>query len=78
MATKCDHCGHLESVKQLSGYANVKGVYYPKEQHRCGGKAGTISTIPQTSDDMPYCRSPWLQSRLCWAWVWTAYWKKQH
>ena len=26
---KCDTCGHLESAKQLSGYANVKGDDMP-------------------------------------------------
>lgn len=38
---RCDHCGYLESVKQLSGYANVKGTYTP----------GTAAvTVPQTGD----------------------------
>ena len=27
---RCDECGYLESVKQLSGYGNVKGVYEPR------------------------------------------------
>lgn len=38
---RCDHCGYLESVKQLSGYANVKGTYTP----------GTAAvTVPKTGD----------------------------
>ena len=48
---KCDTCGHLESAKQLSGYANVKGVYTP--QTTGAAQAAKASTIPQTSDDMP-------------------------
>lgn len=48
---KCDTCGHLESAKQLSGYANVKGVYTP--QTASAAKAAEMSAIPQTSDDMP-------------------------
>ena len=49
--SKCDTCGHLESAKQLSGYANVKGVYTP--QTTGAAQAAKASTIPQTSDDMP-------------------------
>lgn len=42
---RCDHCGYLESVKQLSGYANVKGTYTP------GSSATTTAvTVPQTGD----------------------------
>lgn len=41
---RCDHCGYLESVKQLSGYANVKGTYTP------GSAATTAVTVPQTGD----------------------------
>lgn len=38
---RCDYCGYLESVKQLSGYANVKSTYTP----------GTAAvTVPQTGD----------------------------
>ena len=48
---KCDTCGHLESAKQLSGYANVNGVYTP--QTTSAAQAAKASTIPQTSDDMP-------------------------
>lgn len=48
---KCDTCGHLESAKQLSSYANVKGVYTP--QTTGAAQAAKASTIPQTSDDMP-------------------------
>ena len=41
---RCDHCGYLESVKQLSGYANVKGTYTP------GSATTTAVTVPQTGD----------------------------
>lgn len=45
---RCDHCGYLESVKQLSGYGNVEGVYEPKS----GSNAAAGSTsIAQTGDD---------------------------
>ena len=49
---RCDNCGKLESVKQLSGYANVKGVYTPKAGAAAGSTAA--SAIPQTGDDLPY------------------------
>ena len=53
---KCNHCGYLESVKQLSGYGNVKGVYGPKTSTAAAASAGNsvaASAIPQTSDDLP-------------------------
>lgn len=53
---KCNHCGYLESVKQLSGYGNVKGVYEPKTSAAAAASAGNsvaASAIPQTSDDLP-------------------------
>lgn len=53
---KCNHCGYLESVKQLSGYGNVKGVYEPKTSAAASASAGNsvaASAIPQTSDDLP-------------------------
>ena len=53
---KCNYCGHLESVKQLSGYANVKGVYEPKTSTAKAAAKSAVkssSAIPQTSDDMP-------------------------
>lgn len=50
---KCDHCGHIESVKQLSGYSNVKGVYEPKTSTAAQKAAVKSAAIPQTSDDMP-------------------------
>ena len=54
---KCNYCGHLESVKQLSGYANVKGTYEPKTSTAKAAAAKSAvkssSAIPQTSDDMP-------------------------
>ncbi|WP_417091847.1 hypothetical protein [Gemmiger sp.] len=75
---KCDHCGHLESVKQLSGYANVKGVYTPKSSTAAAAKAGTISTIPQTSDDMPIVPIAVVAIAALLGLGVTAYWKKQH
>ena len=53
---KCNHCGYLESVKQLSGYGNVKGVHEPKTSAAAAASAGNsvaASAIPQTSDDLP-------------------------
>lgn len=53
---KCDHCGYVESVKQLSGYGNVKGVYEPKTSAAAAaasGNAAATSAIPQTSDELP-------------------------
>ena len=49
---KCNHCGYVESVKQLAGYPNVKGTaQVGKAATKTSAK--TLSTIPQTSDDMP-------------------------
>lgn len=45
---RCDECGYLESVKQLSGYGNVKGVYEPKAG---GATAAAAEAIPQTGDE---------------------------
>ena len=52
---KCNHCGYVESVKQLSGYGNVKGVYEPKTSAAAAQSASATSSsaIPQTSDAMP-------------------------
>ena len=53
---KCNYCGHLESVKQLSGYANVKGTYEPKTSTAKAAAKSAVksaSAVPQTSDDMP-------------------------
>lgn len=51
---KCNHCGHIESVKQLAGYRNVKGVYEPKTGAAAAQKTAVKSAaIPQTSDEMP-------------------------
>lgn len=44
---RCDNCGYLESVKQLSGYGNVKGTYTPGS----GAAATAASTVPQTGDE---------------------------
>ena len=46
----------MESVKQLSGYGNVKGVYEPKTSAAAAaasGNAAATSAIPQTSDELP-------------------------
>lgn len=45
---RCDHCGYLESIKQLSGYGNVQGVYEPKSGS--GAAAAASATIAQTGD----------------------------
>ena len=50
---RCDNCGKLESVKQLSGYGNVKGLYTPQTGAAAGGSSAA-SAIPQTGDDLPY------------------------
>ena len=42
---RCDNCGKLESLKQLSGYGNVKGLYTPKTG------AAAAAAIPQTGDE---------------------------
>lgn len=50
---RCDNCGKLESVKQLSGYGNVKGLYTP-QTGAAAGSSSAASAIPQTGDDLPY------------------------
>lgn len=57
---RCDHCGYLESVKQLSGYGNVKGVYTPPTSGSADAKH-TASAIAQTGDDS----NPALWGVLC-------------
>lgn len=49
---KCNHCGYVESAKQLSGYGNVKGVYEPKTS-AAAAQSVSSSAIPQTGDVMP-------------------------
>ena len=49
---KCNHCGYVESAKQLSGYGNVKGVYEPKTS-AAAARSVSSSAIPQTGDVMP-------------------------
>ena len=44
---RCDNCGYLESIKQLSGYGNVKGTYTPGS----GATSTAASTVPQTGDE---------------------------
>lgn len=49
---RCNHCGHLESVKQLAGYPNVEGVYEPKAAGSTpAAVAASGSTIAQTGDE---------------------------
>lgn len=52
---KCDHCGYMESVKQIAGYPNVKGKAEVGKTAAAKAQvaAKTMSAIPQTSDDMP-------------------------
>lgn len=46
---RCDTCGYVESLKQLAGYGNVKGVYEPKTGSNTAG--GHAVTVPQTGDE---------------------------
>lgn len=48
---RCDHCGYLESVKQLSGYGNVKGVYTPKAGSTPASGSAASAVVPATSDE---------------------------
>lgn len=50
---RCDTCGYLESVKQLSGYCNVKGVYTPQTNTTAAAasRAGSTESLPQTGDE---------------------------
>lgn len=49
---RCNHCGHLESVKQLAGHPNVEGVYEPKTTDSTASTTtGSKVSIPQTGDD---------------------------
>ena len=51
---KCNHCGYIESVKQLAGYPNVKGTAtVGKAAANDKTTKAAMSAIPQTSDDMP-------------------------
>ena len=50
---RCDHCGYLESVKQLSAYGNVKGLYTPASAAAAPKAAAASSAIPQTGDALP-------------------------
>lgn len=45
---RCDHCGRLESVRQLAGYGNVKGVYEPGSA--AGAAAPGADVIPRTGE----------------------------
>lgn len=47
---RCDNCGYLESVKQLSGYGNVQGVYTPVSSSQAAS-AGSGTLIPTTGDE---------------------------
>lgn len=46
---RCDHCGYLESLRQLSGYGNVQGFYEPESGS--GAAASAAVTIAQTGDE---------------------------
>lgn len=50
----CSHCNYVESVKQLSGYNNVKGVYTPvsTSAQNAANNTQVQSAIPQTGDEM--------------------------
>lgn len=48
---RCDHCSYLESVKQLSGYGNVKGVYTPQSSSAQAGIQSLLNHIPATGDE---------------------------
>lgn len=48
---RCDRCGYIESVKQLSGYGNVRGVYEPKTGSTPASGSAASSVIPATSDE---------------------------
>lgn len=50
---KCDHCGYVESVKQLAGYPNVKGTATVGSTAAAKPAKTTTSAIPQTADEMP-------------------------
>ncbi len=46
---RCDTCGYVESLKQLAGYGNVKGVYEPKTTGSAAAGTATAD-VPQTGD----------------------------
>lgn len=47
---RCDACGYLESVKQLSGYGNVRGIYEPRSSGAQNSGQHQVSGIPTTGD----------------------------
>ena len=47
---RCDTCGYLETVNQLAGYGNVKGVYEPKTTGSAAAGTATAA-VPQTGDE---------------------------
>ena len=47
---RCDTCGYVESLKQLAGYGNVKGVYEPKTTGSAAAGTATAA-VPQTGDE---------------------------
>ncbi len=49
---RCDNCGYLESVKQLSGYGNVKGTYTPGSNSSAAA-AGAVSAPPTGDTSNP-------------------------
>lgn len=50
---RCDNCGYLESVKQLSGYGNVKGTYTPGSNSSSAAAAGAVSAPPTGDTSNP-------------------------
>ena len=48
---RCDACGYLESVKQLSGYGNVRGIYEPRSSGAQNSGQHQVSGIPTTGDE---------------------------
>ncbi len=48
---RCDACGYLESVKQLSGYGNVRGIYEPRSSGARNSGQHQVSGIPTTGDE---------------------------
>lgn len=61
---RCDHCGHVESGKQLDAYGNVKGHFDPAAVNTNSTNSGTTGytePIPQTGDES----APALWAALC-------------
>lgn len=48
---RCDHCGYLESARQLNGYGNVKGLYTPGTGSTAANATDSTVAVPRTGDD---------------------------